>query len=135
MALLPENGAAFDEIEFVEAMYPTKTYAMDIENGRIAGYTDGQEAMKQAIYKILSTERFTYPVYSDNYGVELTELFGMPVSYVLPELKRYIREALEWDERIESVDSFGFEIAQRGKVHATFTAHTIFGDVEADTYV
>lgn len=43
---------------------PTKTYKMKLFGDRINGSTDEQEAMKQAIYKILNTERYSYPIYS-----------------------------------------------------------------------
>ena len=45
-------------------------------------------AVKQAVYKIIMTERYQYIMYSWNYGVELLDLFGEPVTYVCPELKR-----------------------------------------------
>ena len=74
-------------------------------------------------------------MYSWNYGIELLDLFGMPVSYVCPELERRITEALTWDDRIESVDNFEFDLSKKGVVHVSFTAHTIFGDVEAEREV
>lgn len=110
------------------------TYKLDWDNSTIAGYVDDLEAMKQAIYLILNIERYEYLIYSWNYGIELTDLFGQPTSFVLPELKRRITEALLQDTRIIGVENFSFEI-NRGKVHATFTVHTIFGDVEAERVV
>lgn len=132
MGLIPQNSFPDDEFEFV--IFPSKTYAMDLKNGRIIGYTDGQEAMKQAIYKVLNTERYEYGAYSNNYGVELAELIGMPMSYVLPEIKRCITDALTWDSRINSVDGFEF-VTDMGKVHCTFTVHTIHGDFNAEKVV
>lgn len=35
---------------------------------------DGMEAVKQAVYKILQTERYKYVIYDWNYGVELEDL-------------------------------------------------------------
>jgi len=132
MGLIPQNSFPDDEFEFV--IYPSKTYAMDLKTGRIRGFVDEQEAMKQAIYKVLNTERFTYGAYSNNYGVELNSLIGMPMSYVLPEIKRCITEALTWDSRITSVDGFEFE-TEMGKVHCKFTVHTIHGDIDAEKVV
>lgn len=114
---------------------PTHTYRMDFKNDLIRGYTDEQEAMKQAIYKILNTERYQYVMYSWNYGIELLDLYGEPVSYVCPELERRIREALTWDDRIQTVDNFEFNISKKGEIHVTFTVHTIFGDVLAEKVV
>lgn len=114
---------------------PTKTYQMDLKENVICGYTDGQAAMRQAIYKILSTERYQYLIYSWNYGIELADLFGEPVSYVCPELKRRITEALTWDRRIKKVDNFLFDISKKREIRVTFTVHTIFGDVDAEKAV
>jgi len=113
---------------------PTYTYKLNIDGNSIIGFTDELEAMKQAIYLILNIERYKYLIYSWNYGIELNDLFGQPTSFVLPELKRRITEALVQDSRILGVDNFSFEV-NRGKVHATFTVHTIFGNVEAERVV
>lgn len=126
---------AFLEQDFEIEKQPTHTYKMNCESNLIRGYTDGQEAMNQAIYKILSTERYQYIMYSWNYGIELLDLYGEPFSYVCPELERRITEALIWDERIQSVDNFEFNISKKGEIHVTFTAHTVFGNVVAEKVV
>ena len=114
---------------------PTRTYGMNMEDGTVQGYVDGLEAMRQAVYKVLLTERYQYPMYSWDYGVELADLFGEPVSYVCPELERRITEALLQDGRIEGVDGFSFSFPRKGTVHVSFTVHTIFGDIEAEREV
>lgn len=114
---------------------PTRTYKMNQELKTIQGHTDKLEAMKQAIYKILLTERYQYIMYSWNYGIELLDLYGEPVSYVCPELERRISEALLYDSRIQSVDNYEFDFPQKGVVHVAFTVHTIFGDVQAERKV
>lgn len=121
-----------DAIEISSA--PTLTYKADTNGGSVRGYADGLEAMKQAIYKILLTERYQYIMYSGNYGIETLDLFGEPISYVCPELERRITEALTQDDRIESVSDFEFKTA-RGTVHVSFTVHTVFGDVAAEKEV
>lgn len=129
------STTAFLEQNFELEEQPTHTYKMNLESNLIRGYTDDLEAMKQAIYKILLTERYQYIMYSWNYGIELLDLYGEPVSYVCPELERRITEALLWDDRIESVTDFEFDISKKGVVHVSFTAHTIFGDVQAEREV
>lgn len=129
------STTAFLEQDFEITEQPTHTYKMNLESNLIRGYTDGQEAMKQAIYKILNTERYQYVMYSRNYGIELLDLYGEPVSYVCPELERRITEALTWDDRIQSVDNFEFNISKKGEILVTFTAHTVFGDVVAEKVV
>lgn len=129
------STAVFLEQDFEIEEQPTHTYKMNLENELVRGYTDNQEAMKQVIYKILNTERYQYIMYSWNYGIELLDLYGEPISYVCPELERRITEALTWDDRIKSVDNFEFNILKKGEIHITFTAHTVFGDVAAEKVV
>ena len=112
----------------------SNTYKMNLNESTIAGYVDEREAMVQAIYLILNIERYEYLIYSWNYGIELTDLFGQPIPFVLPELKRRITEALMQDTRITGVDDFSFE-TNKGKVHINFTVNTIFGEIEAEKVV
>ncbi len=132
--MIPENAYIMEQ-DFTVEEQPTYTYEMTPETGRIRGYVDGIEAMKQAVYKILSTERYRYIIYSWDYGIELEDLFGQPVSYVCPELERRIREALLWDSRIESVSDFRFDTSKRGTIHAHFNVNTALGNFEADKEV
>ena len=110
-------------------MMPSKQHMMILDKDRIIGKCDKLEAIKQTIFKILNTERYKYIIYSWNYGIELEDLFGQPVLFVCPEIERRVKEALLQDDRITAVDSFDFDISKRGVVSVTFTAHTIFGDL------
>lgn len=129
------STSAFLESDFEIETQPTHTYKMNLESGSIRGYTDKLEAIKQAIYKILLTERYQYLMYSPNYGIETLDLYGEPLSYVCPELERRISEALLWDDRIESVSDFEFDLSKKGSVQVSFTVHTRFGDVQAEREV
>jgi hypothetical protein len=137
MSLVPtteENTEAYLLKTYTLETWPSKTYYMDLDKNRIYGYTQDYESMRQCIYCIVNTQRSKYPVYSDNYGLEFEDLFGMPMSYVIPEVERRIREALEWDTRINTVDGFSFE-TDGPKLHVTFTAHTIYGEIDSGTVV
>lgn len=132
--MIPESdGILIMDLE--EELIPSKNYKMRIQQDVINGYCDELEAMKQVIYKILNTERYQYIIYSWDYGIELMDLFGEPVTYVCPELERRIKEALEQDDRIDVVDSFEFDISERRTVKTTFIAHTIFGDIKQEKVV
>lgn len=134
--MIPKSSIILQDNNFEIRQQPTKTYQMDFENERVIGKIEGLEAMKQAIFKILNTERYQYLVYSWNYGSEFQDLFGMPVTYVCPELERRITEALTWDKRIKEVSDFSFDTtSQRGTVIAFFTVHTIYGDVVTEKAV
>lgn len=113
---------------------PSLTYKLDYHNDRVKGCTNGQEAMKQAIYKILNTERYDYKIYSSNYGVELKELIGEHIAYVIPEAERRIKEAILWDSRITDVFDFEFEIDKK-ILNVKFKCSTIFGEVNIETVV
>ena len=132
--MIPSTTALLAQ-DFKIEPQPTKTYQMNLEEETVRGYIDGLEAMEQAIYKILLTERYQYIMYSWNYGIELADLFGEPVSYVCPEVERRIREALLWDDRIEDVTNFEFSLPQKGVVQVSFLVHTMFGEIAAQREV
>lgn len=114
---------------------PSLNYKMNFEAETIINKCDKLDAMKQVIYKILNTERYKYLIYSWNYGIELEDLFGEPVYYVVPELERRITEALVQDDRIETVTNFEFDTSKRNTVSVKFTVNTIFGDAEINKVV
>jgi phage baseplate assembly protein W len=108
--MIPANSNSdLLEQDFEYETHPSKTYKLNIENNtNSGGYVDGVDALKQAIYKILNTERFDYLIYSWNYGVEIKNLIGEHISFVIPELERVIKEAIMQDDRIEDVTDFEF---------------------------
>lgn len=114
---------------------PSQTYKMDVSDEAVRGYTDNLDAMKQAVFKILQTERYQNLIYSGGYGVELADLFGQPISYVQPELERRIREALMQDERILTVGDFEFSSKKKGELLVAFKVKTVFGDFSAERSV
>lgn len=115
---------------------PNKTYALDMENKRIRGYiTDDIEAVKQAVYLILRTERYDYLIYSRNYGVELKDLFGREKNYVLPMIVKSITDALIADSRIIEVKNFSFDIKGRGVYSVSFTVVSKYGEFKEEVEI
>lgn len=112
----------------------SKTYYLDIEKNTISSFCDGIEAMKQAVYCILNTERFDHLIYSWNYGIELKNLIGESITYVIPELERVITEALLQDSRIVEVKDFEFETNQN-EILVKFTVITTVGDIQMEKVV
>ena len=84
--MVPDEFTGLRNVEKV-VLYPTKTYALDMENDRIKGYADGLAAMRQAVYKILMTDRFLHIIYSTNYGTELDKIMDGLYVYALVEQK------------------------------------------------
>lgn len=113
---------------------PSLTWKINEERAEVRGTVDELEAMKQAVNKILQTERYRYAIYDWNYGVELEELYGKNVTYVIPELKKRIEDALLADDRVTAVTDFSFT-QEKGSVTAEFQVHTIFGEITAERTV
>lgn len=124
--------AIIDEFEadFEEVFYPSYTYRMALDDKRIRGFTDGKDAMAQAIYKRLMTQRGAYPIYSSSYGFDAKDLFGMPTDWVCAVLPDRIKDALMPDDRISDVRDFSFQIPSKNAVLVTFMATTVFGEVK-----
>lgn len=128
--MIPSAGG-FLQQDFEIEEQPTKVYKMDLDGGTIRGVCDGLEAMKQAVFRILNTERYRYIIYPWWYGIETLDLYGEPVTYVCPELERRITEALLTDTRITSVTDFEHDISAKGVVNTEFTVHTVYGEIRA----
>lgn len=96
----------------------TKTYCIDWERGTVSGFCDGTEALKQAIRKILGTERYAYPIYSFDYGFE-NDFGSFGGRNAFPIIKKNIEEALLQDDRISEVKDFGF-MKNGAEVSVTF---------------
>ena len=120
--------------EITEVNYPSRTYKISLDKDRINGYTDDLDAIKQAIYLILSSERYQHIIYSWDYGVELLDLIGKPMPYVMADLPRRIKEALTQDNRISDVTDFEFN--PKGKrLYTTFTVVTKVGNISTELEV
>lgn len=105
----------------------TRTYKLSAD--QIQGYVDNLEALEQAIYKELNTEKYEHPIYGFDYGIELESLIGKEQAYVQVELKRRIRECLNRDNRIKSVDNFKFTVTG-DEMLCTFDVVSIYGEIK-----
>ena len=113
---------------------PSKTYRLDLERNLVNGHCDGLEAVKQAIFAILNTERYDYPIYSWNYGAELSDLVGKPIGFAYTEAKDRMIDALMQDDRIIEVGKFS-AVMERGELSITFQVQTKFGQLEIERAV
>lgn len=133
--MLPTSNSYVEEDNMITVTEePSKTFYIDFINNKVVGTVDGLEAVKQAVFLILNTERYENMVYDWDYGFETQDLIGMPVGYVYPELKRRIEEALTQDDRIESVDAFSFD-KNGSTVSVTFTVTSTQGDFNIEAEV
>jgi hypothetical protein len=131
--MLPKTGDGLkNDLEIVQL--PSRTFRLTTDGDRIAGMTDGIEAVEQAVYLMLNVPRYQYLVYSWDYGVELSDLIGMPAEYCLSEIKTRITQALLMDDRIQSVTDFVPQ-ADKGKIHVSFNVNTSYGTINEEMEV
>ena len=104
--MVPNTNRA--EETYVVVSHTTETYRLEVDNDRIRKMTDELKAMEQFIFKVINTERYKYPIYSWNYGIELSDLIGKQVLFCKAEIPRLIEECLSVDDRVVSVRNFEY---------------------------
>lgn len=138
MSLLP--SFAVDDIEDVEdtAVYDLpEEYGIDFKTGQLTGKkVTGKEAVKVWIWLCLHCQRFRYPIYSWEYGVDIESYIGETVDqeFLDTDLKKEIQDAIYVNPYISDMQDWN-ATKERSKVHITFTAITDFGEVEIDEFV
>jgi hypothetical protein len=113
------------DLSVISTIEATETYKLSDTD--IKGRIDGLEALKQAIYKVLSTERYEHPIYSFSYGIQIEDLIGKDMPYVKIELKRRLSECLLQDDRIVTVDNFKY-ISSGDNLTCEFDIKSIYGN-------
>lgn len=117
---------------FKRQKYETKTYALG--ERKIEGFIDNLDALKQSICKVLSTERYEYPIYSFSYGIAWSELIGNERAYIRAEMKRMIKDVLERDKRIIDVSDFKI-IFSGDSCLCAFKVLSVFGELRIEKEV
>jgi hypothetical protein len=131
MDILPED-LDLDDVE-VEDL-PTNTFLVDNESEQVAGMDDGLEAIRQAIEIMLTTERFGYQIYTENFGVELEDLIGEDADYIKATLPARIRDAFSIDDRILGERNYKFEVTG-DKMLVTFDVDTVYGSFGTEVQI
>lgn len=134
-SLIPSNEYEFfDEendglgVNFDFDNEPSLTYAMNLDKMTFVGRVDDVEAIQQAVMKIINTERYEHEIYSWDYGIELADLRGQSMPYVMSEIKQRIIDALTADDRIESVEDFEVTKLDKRTLLVKFKTVTSQGD-------
>lgn len=105
--------------------YPDKTYRMGEKT--MQGSIEKNESVRQAIYHILNTERYSNPIYGKNYGVELEKYLNTDIEYIRSTIQDTLSDALLQDDRITDVTVDSVEQTGYNSVLVTFTVATIYG--------
>ena len=125
--MLPE----INNINQLDNKMPSFTYNINRNTNRISGYIDDKDAIIQAVYLILQTERYESLIYNWYYGVEIDNLIGKNKDYITSELKRVIREALLEDDRINEVRNFSINY-QENIATVQFLVETNIGNIDIE---
>ena len=112
-----------EQIEIKVVKQPSKTYHLDLQRGRIVGFVDGYEAIKQAIIKIMLTEKYAYVLYDHYYGVGLEQYIGKDISIVVADLGSTIENALLYDDRILAVNDI--EITRGSNIDGLLVKYSV----------
>lgn len=114
---------------------PNLTYRLGEKT--VAGKIDKLDSVKQAIYHILMTERFSNPIYDDNYGVELEQYIGKDLGFILASIQTTLQDALLQDDRITDVivTDVSKSDKQENACVVQFTVNTIYGNLEESVNV
>ena len=107
----------------------------DGNSDTISGFIDNQEAMKQAIYHTLAIERYSYIIYTNNYGAELEQYIGKSFEYLRSNIETTLRDALTYDLRILDVEVNSVEKTSIDVATVKFTAFTIYGNLQLEVNV
>ncbi|CEN21201.1 DUF2634 domain-containing protein [Paraclostridium sordellii] len=131
--MIPKFDVVVSNIE--NSVQSSKTYKLDSFNGRITRKIDELESIKQAVFKILQTERFENVIYDANYGVELAGFIGKPKDFVKNDIERTIKDALLADERILNIESFNIIDDIKDNFKIEFKINSIFGNIDFESVV
>lgn len=115
--------------DFEEYDAPDLTYELNNYTDHIQNTCDGLEAVRQSVYHLLTTERYDYPIYSWDYGMETKDLIGKPSSYVISALELRVRDALSVDDRIKEVRDFTAEV-RKEQIMYSFNCVTKYGEFD-----
>ena len=115
--------------DFTVITQPTLTYRLNFDGKPSYGKLNGIEAVNQAIWLILHTERFEYAIFSWNYGIELKNLLGeQKTPFIQAKIKKAIEDALLTDDRILEVNSFEFKQTNKALI-VSFKVNTTQGEI------
>ena len=116
--------------------YPLSSiYYETVQVDRISGFIDDLDAIRQAVYHILSIERYSCLIYDDNYGVELQQYIGQDFEYLKVTIQKTLEEALMQDERIVSIDVIDIEKIDNETANVKLSIQANVGEIQMEVNV
>ena len=137
MATLPQIDNQLQNITKINTL-PSKTYKLNLSensNDRIIGFVDKLDAITQAVYHILSTERYAYIIYDNNYGIELEQYIGKGFDYLEATIEETLKEALLQDLRITNILVTSIEKVSNDIAKVKFDVQSIYGNLQMEVNI
>lgn len=118
------------ETEKIE--YADTTWYIDDVTKSIKGYCNGYQAIKQQVKIIINTERFAYPIFSNNFGIQTKDLLGGTNDFIESMIKKRLKDGLT-DRRIIDLSNFEFNgIKDDTGITGSVEVDTVYGKVREE---
>jgi phage baseplate assembly protein W len=130
--MVPELNGEFGDGEISFYRQPSLTWKL--ADDALGSKTDRLDAVKQAIYHILCTERYSNPIYDDNYGIELEQYIGAEFGKIKAGIENTLSDALTQDDRVLNV-TVNDIVKEKDFCNVRFTVRTIYGEMEGNVNV
>lgn len=136
MALLPESaridyaiatGSTKDLPLLSEWAFDFETMQFKVDANGLPYMVERNEALKIWLYWAVTTAKKRWSANSRSYGSEVERMIGLPVTVAIKseELKRTIREAVEFCEYVKAVERIEAEL-EDGMVTVTVSVRSVY---------
>lgn len=137
MSLLPEYALEKVPMENVissNAIENPIDYGIDFNTGILTGgLVEGLEAIKVWIYHALHIERYRFPIYSWQYGIELEQYIGKSYTqeYLQSDCRETVEDCLKANPHIKEIRDFAVELIGDA-MKMSFHVITDIGGIDID---
>lgn len=134
---LPESEETSELTAEMPEEYPTKNYKINFTTNQIEGYTDGLDTLKQYFLLAINTQKSSNKAFTNNFGMDWTDLIGMPDEYIVSTVLTRIQDMILADNRFVSVDYYDdnpFTI-NGDSIIINLTVKTTEGDFDAEVNI
>lgn len=112
------------------------TYLVDFDTNSIKGIGGGIDAFKQYVLLAMQTERYQYPIFSNNYGFQSKDLVSKNIDYIEALTQKRVEECLN-DNRVLRIKDFKFDNAKNPdkELSVDFTIDNVYGSIDYEVEV
>ena len=107
------------------------TYLIDFETNTIKGLGGGKEAFEQYVYLAMQTERYMFPIFSNNYGFQGKDIISKDANYIEALFQKRAKECLS-DNRVLRLRNFKFNNSNNSnkELDIKFNIDNVYGTTE-----